>query len=532
MKDIDLESNPNRQPGRWAWFVSEFRRAVVGNRHLFYAGLPALIVSSSVGLFAFELSGTPSYERLAPYVAGTRLGPEPDQGQYDLALLCAERMIQEMEGDPRPRFDYVRILLTKGDIEGARAILAQLAPVDRVGHPPAQLALAKLMLQGDQKPELIPPIERHLERALEAPETADEARILLARIYAATGRAKRAEPYLRTSANRHPELLLALARMERERGDRAAAEADLDTAIRVFRSKAEAEVDNVEARLMWARAVSARSEFPAAISILEAGLARSNDQRYRSALAQTYGAWVRGKPVGDAATAAARLTLVERGLRYDPNNSVLLDELARVIQGGAADLGQIREIMSKQIVDGKSTPATHFVLGLDAFSRGKVDEARLHWEQAFRLDPSAALVANNLAWLLANAKDPDLKRALELADRAVERRPKQPRFRGTRGLVLMKLQRWSEALTDFEASLAGNPDSPQTHSSLAEVYEKLGSKDLAARHRERVKELEKAAAAKLLARGNPAVAPAASSSDSEPASATTAPTQKPTAPKT
>ena len=110
--------------------------------------------------------------------------------------------------------------------------------------------------------------------------------------------------------------------------------------------------------------------------------------------------------------------------------------------------------MQARIVDGKATSATHFVLGLDAFSRGNSDDARLHWEQAFRLEPNAAIVANNLAWMLAHGDCPDLTRALELANRAVEHRPKQPRFRGTRAFVLLKLNRWPEALTDLEASLA------------------------------------------------------------------------------
>ena len=54
----------------------------------------------------------------------------------------------------------------------------------------------------------------------------------------------------------------------------------------------------------------------------------------------------------------------------------------------------------------------HVLLGLDDWDAGRVDQARIHLEQAYRLDPSAGIVSNNLAWVLANGPDPDLKRAL------------------------------------------------------------------------------------------------------------------------
>ncbi len=173
---------------------------------------------------------------------------------------------------------------------------------------------------------------------------------------------------------------------------------------------------------------------------------------------------------------------------------MLLDELARIIEVKDADVGRIRSFLQAQIVNGKATSATHFVLGLDAFSRGNGAETRLHWEQAFLLEPGAAIVANNLAWILAHGDCPDLTRAVALADRAVEQQPKQPRFRSTRAFVLMKLKRWPEALTDLEAALAADPNSVQTHRDLAEVHKKLGSSELSSRHRNRAAVLERSAA--------------------------------------
>src|SRR5438445_652901 len=76
--------------------------------------------------------------------------------------------------------------------------------------------------------------------------------------------------------------------------------------------------------------------------------------------------------------------------------------------------------------------------------------ARTHLEQAFRLAPQEGLVANNLAWLLAQPPSPDLPRALALIDSVLARWPDQPNYLETRGQILVKLQRWNEALADLE----------------------------------------------------------------------------------
>lgn len=144
-----------------------------------------------------------------------------ERGQYDLALLCTERLIRERENEPGPRYHYATILEANGDIVAARSVLSQLAPLDKVGYPPAQLALARSLMADGLTSRTIRAIERHLEHALTEPIIADEARLLLGRIYAATGRGQRAESYLRAVADRYPALRLALARMARERGDQA-----------------------------------------------------------------------------------------------------------------------------------------------------------------------------------------------------------------------------------------------------------------------------------------------------------------------
>jgi tetratricopeptide (TPR) repeat protein len=483
MSDDEIDCLANSVPHPWEWLVGELRRVIISNRRLLFGGLPAFIVGTAVSLVVLHLLRTKKSEHLAPYFEQAARATE--RGQFDLALLCAERLMQEKESEPGPRYHYAMILEAKGDTVGSRSILSQLAPIDQVGFPPAHLALARSFMVAGLNPQTMRAVEWHLQHALNEATIADEARLLLGQIYTATGQSQRAEPHLRAAADRFPALRLVLARMARERGDRVGVDVELDSAVRVFSTRVDANIDDIDARLLWARAVSTRADFASAVEIIQNGLVRSDDPRYHEALARIYASWVRSRASEDPSAVGERLALLERGLRHDTNNQALLYDLAKIIELRGADVGRIRSLLQAWIVDGKATAAIHFVLGLDAFSRGKGDEAKLHWEQAFRLEPNAAMVANNLAWMLAHGDCPDLTRALELANRAVEHRPKQPRFRGTRAFVLLKLKHWPEALTDLEASLAADPNSVQTHQDLAEVYERLGSSELSSQHRKR-----------------------------------------------
>ena len=484
---------------RRLWLISEVRRVLDVDRQSLLNGLPALLIGGAAWVFASHVSSVPEAQRLAPYVKGADLGVEP--GKHELALLCTERLIQEQRDDPKLRYLYAMICQTDGNFAEAESALSYLAPIDRKGYPPAHLALARLLLTGEsvRDARTMRTIERHLEYALTDAEVANESRILLGRIYAATGRGHLAEKCLLPVAKAHPELLLVLARLARERGDDLTARVDLDTAIGAFRDRAEAHVDEIEARLLWADALAARSDFVGMVAILEKGLERSSDPRYHRALARAYGSLANSVTGNDSAAVGKRLEWLDRGFGHAPDDPALLDQLAAIIRIGGADMGRARSILQTQLTDGKATVATHFLLGWDAFSRARGVEARLHWDQAFRLAPNSAVLANNLAWVLAANEPQNLTRALELANEAVKRKPKQPDFHHTRGIVLMKLKRWPEALTDLEAALTGCPDSVETHVALAEVYDQIGSAELASHHRDRAAAQTKQAARQALA---------------------------------
>ena len=125
-------------------------------------------------------------------------------------------------------------------------------------------------------------------------------------------------------------------------------------------------------------------------------------------------------------------------------------------EGDEAERG--RSSLRALLAAGKGTEIVHFALGIDEWERGKTEQAKLHWEQAVQLAPHMAVAANNVAWLLANAQPPDLPRALTMINQVLEKYPNQANFRGTRGHILAKMQRWKDALPDLEAALKATPD--------------------------------------------------------------------------
>ena len=94
------------------------------------------------------------------------------------------------------------------------------------------------------------------------------------------------------------------------------------------------------------------------------------------------------------------------------------------------------------------------------------------------------VLLNNLAWVLLSAEPPQLDKALSMADAAVKALPQHPEIRETRGVILARLGRWTEALADLEIALAAFPDRAYIHDSLADAYQHLGDPDMAARHRD------------------------------------------------
>ena len=114
-------------------------------------------------------------------------------------------------------------------------------------------------------------------------------------------------------------------------------------------------------------------------------------------------------------------------------------------------------------------------------SLGRLAEARENYESALRLDPDQPMAQNNLAWLLADAENPspeDLDRALELAQDAKERMPRNPSVADTLGWVMHKKNLPAAAISLFQEAIQGYPEGSALRAlaryHLAQTYTKTG----------------------------------------------------------
>ena len=98
-------------------------------------------------------------------------------------------------------------------------------------------------------------------------------------------------------------------------------------------------------------------------------------------------------------------------------------------------------------------------------AQGRTDEARAHFERAIDLDPGAAVAANNLAWIYAEA-DENLDRAFGLAQRAAAQLPDLAETNDTLGWVQYKKNFPELAIPFFEKSIAIDPENGTYHYHL------------------------------------------------------------------
>lgn len=98
----------------------------------------------------------------------------------------------------------------------------------------------------------------------------------------------------------------------------------------------------------------------------------------------------------------------------------------------------------------------HSWRGIEYFRLRKPAEALKDFEAVLGKDPEAR-VLNNLCWKMALA-GVALHRALDYCNRAVAMNPKAAGYIDSKGMVLLRLGRWEEAIAAFDAAIKLEPD--------------------------------------------------------------------------
>jgi cellulose synthase operon protein C len=123
-----------------------------------------------------------------------------------------------------------------------------------------------------------------------------------------------------------------------------------------------------------------------------------------------------------------------------------------------------------EMAPNQQRPNSFLLIGLGNLyeKQGRYSEAQKSYLVAAEGDPNG-IAYNNLAWL-ASQKDGKHKEALDYANRAVARKPEQPDFLDTRGMIYLAAGNRELALNDLQRAVANDPLSPSKHYHLAQAF--------------------------------------------------------------
>jgi tetratricopeptide (TPR) repeat protein len=175
---------------------------------------------------------------------------------------------------------------------------------------------------------------------------------------------------------------------------------------------------------------------------------------------------------------------LQDAMKVAPDDPAVLEFLSRyVLEATVAGDDQLTE-MQKALMVNSSPGVTHFIQGTSAALRGDKEGAALHLDLALKSLPNSTVVLNNLAYTMSQGEDADLPKALTLIDEAIAKLPQPaPQYYDTKGQILLKMERWADAIPPLEA-ISNDPTlGLAAHQGLATCYEKLGNEELARVHR-------------------------------------------------
>ena len=185
------------------------------------------------------------------------------------------------------------------------------------------------------------------------------------------------------------------------------------------------------------------------------------------------------------------LKMLRAALNYAPNNPrvirMVADQVLATLEEKDENLVAVRE----SLLRGTSPGISHFIKGTSALINEDITSAMMHLEMASDQMPQSGAVLNNLAVAMALQKEPDLDKALKVANAAIEHTPEPtPHFFETRGQIFYRMGNFRAAIPDLERALAEPQLARKAHEMLATCYERLGERDLAVGHRKRAENLK------------------------------------------
>ncbi len=468
-----------REPVR---IFTSLRRAK--RRDLLFA-LPAIAI---LGFFGFVFVQIFAYGTAIDnrYARGAQIATE--QKDFELAKTYYQRILGDNNITPQQQYDWAMILAQTGEDEQAYALIEKIAPSDAMGFGPAhKLVAISIARQIDAAKDkaLLSKLRHHL---VASRDLSPEIEQVWAAYYIATEQRDKAIASLDRAAEKRPAFYITISNLYKQGGQNAESANALKKAEIAFRKTFKKDELEHQNRIAFANVLALLKKYDEAEGLLQQGVRVKPDELIKRSLSDFYAMRydVARKSQADAQT---QMDFLTQAIEIDPNYSAVYSRMIQLFTEVRESPDQAKKIRSlfEEIVTGdRPTALAHFALSNILWIVDERDQAKFHLEQAYLLNNDFVIIINNLAWILAQGESPDLERALELAETAVNRVPDSPRFRDTLGTVLVKLGRHRDAISELQLALSGVPDKNTVHRKLSICYKSIGMNDLAEMHLQKI----------------------------------------------
>jgi tetratricopeptide (TPR) repeat protein len=397
------------------------------------------------------------------------------EGDFESARVFLERVYRDGDTGDDVTFFLASTLDGQGETQRANAMVDSLSPDDSVGYPEAHLMKARVLLAARtfSGKSAAQRAFHHLDAAASKFKDDPEWLSLKADFYLMVGQPEEALSYLDRAARLDPNRLFKFGMVYQELGRTQEAQEQLKLAEKHLAKLLGADSRDHGARLNLAAVLTEKGEFARATEILTEGLSLDKTVGFDTALAKVCLAQYKQLLSSPNTRPELRLSLLRNALKYDRNSNEAVRLLAFFGEEGGSTpetLKNATDFLEAMVAQGQESAIAHLALGSKAWQSGDQSKSAFHLKRAYKIDSGMAVLANNLAWVLAHQKQPDLQQALAVIDTVLIDYPNVPHFRDTRGQILTKMGRWSEALDDLEYALRTLPKEPTIHASLASVY--------------------------------------------------------------
>lgn len=514
---------------KWLWSAALNWPRYVRLRSLL-AGLPALLVAAvavpSLTLFHPDrntLFATYQTNMQDLHVEASKEVDREKQGKLvDEALFYARSLSSMLPNDPAYQFSLAMLYSAKGDDVRSRAIMAELAPRNKIGYGPAHFAQAKQLVGRPMSPDDFKSAIAHFDSALRSNEVdRNEVHRELGRLYYQAYMAleaggtnplglslermlENARDHFSKYQGTDPQVVISLGRILATQGNVEQAQLSVQKVLADLRTKLELSPSDVEARLQLAHAYASVRKLTEAGDLLVEGRIRNPDPRYDRELSNVFFAksleYQRNMPSAKELPFQA----LRSSFEANPGNGLTVAGFLQALLESEERANFARKTLTDLPPPLKSHPIVQFLLGFDAQRRSLPQIADQHFAAARNAEGSLAPavfadIANVAMERGSGVLSPQVGH--QLCESALRLWPTHPDLLYLRAKVNLQSRRYAEALADLNKAVAARQNDAtltlrlandvRLNALLAAAYQSSGQQENAERH----KRLAQAAAA-------------------------------------